>query len=285
MTPKRRTVHDASRDDVHRCDENAGLRAQVEMLTRQVAALLQNQPAQRHQDESNTEDGHDNFFACNFGRHVHAMRSRDEALENWHEESAFKVVIPEYDESEYNETEHGEPVYDESEYGETEYDERMYDEAEYGEAVYDESEYGEADYDETVYDEAGYDEVVYDESDYGVVAYDDVMDNELVLDNVVYEEEDEEDLPKALNPEIDHTYEFPKDFVIVCILLHVEFRCHEFTEKIIIHPHHLKMLRIRGRILSKTGRMMQSKYEILIENLNLLFFKYIVIRISFISSS
>ena len=139
-------------DDAYRREEFAGLRLQLEVLTRCVEALVQ----QRSATPSAPLD-----------------------------ESNIYVVF--YDEAAENEVEYADAIYDEPVYDEVVYEEAVYDEAEYAEAIYDEAVYDDIVYAENVYDEPMYDEPVYDKAEYAEAVYDEPVYSENVYDEPRYD--------------------------------------------------------------------------------------------------
>ncbi|RYE19275.1 MAG: hypothetical protein EOP45_12890 [Sphingobacteriaceae bacterium] len=101
---------------------------------------------------------------------------------------------------------------------------------------------------------------IYDESD----DEEEIIGEQLSSPNFYEEQEDDEEkqevvkiaIAPTINSQADRAHD---DFVDVSFLFEVVFRSSEFKNTIILLPHHLKMHRIRGRILSNTGRMMQGK--------------------------
>jgi len=104
------------------------------------------------------------------------------------------------------------------------------------------------------------DDPIYDESD----DEEEIIGEQLSSPTFYEEQEDDEEkqevvkiaIAPTVNSQADRAHD---DFVDVSFLFEVVFRSSEFKNTIILLPHHLKMHRIRGRILSDMRRMMQGK--------------------------
>ena len=97
-------------------------------------------------------------------------------------------------------------------------------------------------------------DLIYDESD-----DEEEIIGEHLSSQIFNEIEKEEEVKIAFISTINQGYGVHEGFVNMSSLFEVELRSLEFIMKIILLPQHLKMHRIRGRILSNTGRMMQGK--------------------------
>ena len=108
-------------------------------------------------------------------------------------------------------------------------------------------------YDEELHDEEFNDESIFQKYNIKEPIFDYPIFEELIFDK------DEEDTKISLSPIINQSDGGDTIFVDVSYLFEVELSILEFIKIVILHSHHLRMHRIRGRILSNTGRMMQGK--------------------------
>lgn len=108
-------------------------------------------------------------------------------------------------------------------------------------------------YDEELHDEEFNDESIFQKYNIKEPIFDYPIFEELIFDK------DEEDTKISLSPIINQSDGGGTIFVDVSYLFEVELSILEFIKIVILYSHHLRMHRIRGRILSNTGRMMQGK--------------------------
>lgn len=98
-------------------------------------------------------------------------------------------------------------------------------------------------------------DLIYDESD-----DEEEIIGEHLSSQIFNEIEKEEEVKIAFISTINQAYGVHEDFVNMSSLFEMELRSLEFIKKIILLPQHLKMHRIRGRILSNPERMMRAEF-------------------------
>lgn len=108
-------------------------------------------------------------------------------------------------------------------------------------------------YDEELDDEEFNDESIFQKYNIKEPIFDYPIFEELIFDK------DEEDTKISFSPIINQSDGGGTIFVDVSYLFEVELSILEFIKIVILYSHHLRMHRIRGWILSNTGRMMQGK--------------------------
>ena len=96
---------------------------------------------------------------------------------------------------------------------------------------------------------------IYDESD-----DEEEIIGEHLSSQIFNEIEKEEEVKIACISTTNQAYGVHEDFVNMSSLFEMELRSLEFIKKIILLPQHLKMHRIRGRILSNPERMMRVEF-------------------------
>ena len=108
-------------------------------------------------------------------------------------------------------------------------------------------------YDEELHDEEFNDESIFQKYNIKEPIFDYPIFEELIFDK------DEEDTKISLSPIINQSDGGDTIFVDVSYLFEVVLSILDFIKIVILHSHHLRTHRIRGLILSNTGRMMQDK--------------------------
>ena len=109
-------------------------------------------------------------------------------------------------------------------------------------------------YDEEFHDEEFNDESIFHKYNINKPIFHDPIFEELIFDK------DEEHTKIFLSPMINQSDGGDTIFVDVSYLFEVELSILEFIKIVILHSHHLRMRRIRGRILSNPRRMMRAEF-------------------------